>query len=50
MQFNNSDRENAKKALNDIRNEAEHVKDALSAAFNAKLDTINIETFNKSLK
>ena len=50
MKFNNTDRETAKRTLNDIRNEAQHVKDALSAAFNTKLNTVNIETFNKSLK
>ena len=33
-----------------IKDEAGKVEDALKQAFNTKLNTVNIETFNQSLK
>ena len=50
MKINDSDISSAKQALNDIRREAGNVQDALKQAFNTKLNTINIETFNQSLR
>ena len=47
MKINGTDRESATQALRDIKNEAQHVKDAISEAFNPKLNTVNIEAFRK---
>lgn len=49
MKFNDVDRKTAQQTLNHIKNQAEHVKDALEAAFNVKLNSVNLETFNKNL-
>ena len=49
MKVNDSDAKSANDALINIRKEAARVEDALKAAFNAKLNTVNIETFNKEL-
>ena len=49
MKINGSDAAAASTTLNNIRKEAARVEDALKAAFNAKLNTVNIETFNKQL-
>ena len=49
MKINDSDASAASTALNNIRKEAARVEDALKAAFNTKLNTVNIETFNKQL-
>lgn len=49
MKINDMDRESAKKALGEIRQQAGKVETALEKAFNAKLNTINIQTFKKSL-
>jgi sulfatase maturation enzyme AslB (radical SAM superfamily) len=50
MKFNDIDRAQATKALIDIKDKAKIVEDALREAFNQKLGTVNIETFNKTLK
>ena len=39
----------AAKKLDEIRQTAVHIEDALREAFNAKLGTYNIEAFNKSI-
>ena len=50
MKINQSDRAAAIQTFTQIREQAENVQQAIKAAFNAKLNTVNIETFNKSLK
>lgn len=50
MKINDSDRSSAITTLNDIKRQAINVQEALKTAFNAKLNTVNIETFNKSLQ
>ena len=49
MKFNDTDRDKASQILFDIQRQAKKVEDALRAAFNVKLNTVNIQTFNKSL-
>ena len=50
MKINETDAASATSALNKIKDEAGKVEDALKQAFNTKLNTVNIETFNQSLK
>lgn len=50
MKINQTDRATATQTFTQIRTQAENVQQAIKAAFNAKLNTVNIETFNKSLK
>lgn len=50
MKINDTDAASATSALNKIKDEAGKVEDALKQAFNTKLNTVNIETFNQSLK
>lgn len=50
MKINDTDAVSATSALNKIKDEAGKVEDALKQAFNTKLNTVNIETFNQSLK
>lgn len=49
MKINNSDFDTAKTDLIAIQKQAGNVQKALRAAFNAKLNTTNVESFNKSL-
>ena len=49
MKIEDTDLNKATKALLDIQKEANKVEDAISKAFNAKLKTINVETFNQEL-
>ena len=50
IKINNSDLKTAQQNLNSIREQAENVKKALESAYNAKLNTVNVESFNRSLK
>lgn len=50
MRINSSDLETARKDLHQIRVQAQNVRTALRDSFNAKLNTHNIESFNKSLE
>ena len=50
MKINDTDAASASSALNKIKQEASNVEKALKAAFNTKLNTVNIEEFNQSLK
>jgi hypothetical protein len=50
MKINQSDRTAATESFKQIREQAEYVEKAIKDAFNVKLNTVNIETFNKSLK
>lgn len=50
MKINKTDAASATSALNKIKDEAGKVEDALKQAFNTKLNTVNVETFNQSLK
>ena len=50
MKINDTDVASATSALDKIEKEAEKVEDALKQAFNTKLNTVNVETFNQSLK
>ena len=50
MKFNDNDIKKAEADLNQIQKEAQNVEKALKQAFNAKLGTINIDTFKNSLK
>lgn len=50
MKINDTDAASATSALNKIKEEAGKAEDALKQAFNTKLNTVNIETFNQSLK
>lgn len=50
MKINKTDADGARQIFNDIKNEAMNVEKALQQAFNPKLRTTNIETFNQSLK
>lgn len=49
MKIDSSDTMSADKALQRIKEQAENVENALNKAFNAKLDTVNIQTFHKTL-
>ena len=49
MKINKTDYDSASTLLGDIKNEAVKVEDALKKAFNVKLNTVNIESFNKQL-
>lgn len=49
MKINNTDLNAASTALRQVQQDAEKVENALSKAFNAKLNTFNIQTFNKEL-
>lgn len=49
MKINNSDFDTAKADLIAIQKQAGNVQKALRTAFNAKLNTTNVESFNKSL-
>jgi len=49
MKINNTDSASAITALNQIKEEAGKVEDALKQAFNTKLGTVNIESFNEAL-
>ena len=50
MKINDVDTSSATNMLIAIKTQAKNVEDALKNAFNAKLNTVNIESFNKSLK
>jgi len=50
MKINKTDVASATSALNKIRIEAGNIEEALKQAFNTKLNTVNVETFNQSLK
>ena len=50
MKINKTDTDGARQIFNNIKNEAQNVEKALQEAFNPKLNTINIETFNQVLK
>lgn len=50
VKINETDAASATNALNKIKQEAGNVETALRQAFNTKLNTVNIETFNQSLK
>ena len=50
IKFNNSSLQTAQQDLIKIREESENVKKALESAYNVRLNTVNIESFNKSLK
>ena len=49
MKINNSDMSTARDTLRSVQEDAEKVEKALSRAFNTKLNTLNIATFNKEL-
>lgn len=49
MKMNNSDLKTAMSDLNKIRSEAAKVEDALEKAFNTKLGTVNLQSFNREL-
>lgn len=49
MKINDTDAQEARNVLNSIQTKAQDVEKALNQAFNTKLGTINIETFNQSL-
>ena len=49
MKINNTTYNEARNIFNGIRDEAQNVEKALQQAFNPKLGTVNIETFNQSL-
>lgn len=49
MKINQTDRESAVRALSQIKDQAENVERALRDAFNVKLNSLNVESFNKSL-
>ena len=50
MKINDSDTASARQALMNIKTQALNVETALTQAFNPKLNTVNIEAFNRSLK
>ena len=50
MKINDSDMRTASDALRDIKEEAFRVEAALNKAFNTKLNTVNVSTFNQQLK
>ena len=50
MKINQSDRASALSTFTNIRKQAENVEKAIKDAFNVKLNTVNIEAFNKSLQ
>ena len=50
MKINNTNYNEARNIFNGIRDEAQNVEKALREAFNPKLNTVNIETFNQVLK
>ena len=47
MKLKNSDVESSRKILQSIRTDASHVEQALTKAFNIKLNSVNISEFNK---
>ena len=49
MKINNSDMSTARDTLRSVQEDAEKVEKALSRAFNTKLNTLNIATFNREL-
>jgi len=49
MKINNSDMSAARDTLRSVQEDAEKVEKALSRAFNTKLNTLNIATFNREL-
>ena len=50
MKINSSDKQAAVTTLGQIKGEVANVQKALKEAFNAKLNTVNIETFNQKIK
>ena len=50
MKINGSDISSAREALNSIRGDAEKVRSALEKSFNVKLNSVNIQTFNRELE
>ena len=50
MRVNNTDLSSARMIFKDISSSARTVEKALDEAFNTKLNTVNIETFNEKLK
>ncbi len=50
MKINDTNAITATTMLNKIKTQAINVENALKSAFNAKLNTVNIQSFNKSLK
>ena len=50
MKINNTDTASATSALIKIKEQAKNVEDALKQAFNTKLNTVNVQAFNQSLK
>lgn len=49
MKINNTDISSARGALRSIQQDADKVENALNKAFNTKLNTVNISTFNSQL-
>jgi hypothetical protein len=49
MKINNSDANSARSTLISIQQDAKKVETALNKAFNTRLQTVNIETFNREL-
>lgn len=49
MKINNTDISSARDALRSIQQDADKVENALNKAFNTKLNTVNISTFNSQL-
>jgi hypothetical protein len=49
MKINNSDMSAARDTLRSVQEDAEKIEKALSRAFNTKLNTLNIATFNREL-
>ena len=50
MKINNTDAASATETLRQVKTQATNVENALKKAFNTKLNTLNIEQFNKTLK
>ena len=50
MKINSTDAASATTMLTKIKTQAKNVEDALKNAFNAKLNTVNIQSFNRSLR
>ena len=50
MKIDNSDASAAAQTLRQVKTEATNVENALKKAFNTKLNTLNIDAFNKALK
>ena len=49
MKFNNTSLSSAEKILKSIQEDANKVESALNKAFNTKLNTLNLQTFNREL-